>query len=319
MELTTRLNRRFIEDYSLPITIAKEPYFSYFIDLYDDILDTKKKKASLERLAARFVINGVLNDGACLDYLTGIGDKVVLDLKANPAFMEYLKLDLKKYTIEKKYPATPIFKECCLDKRYVSIDLSSANFQAINKVAPDIFQASSFEDFLRRYTDEEYVLKSKGVRQIILGRADGNRKNLFERYLMNPIVEDLEKMGYASKIATVMNDEVVFEGDMDDYNKVVEMVKTHDVDVDVELFDLKAVRKKDGCLAKSDQLFVKEFLAHTDKKKVEFEIKATSKPLFAQMYKLYTNQEVNDMDLAFIVENCVAEFKDRIADMGSIY
>lgn len=33
----------FLRDYKLPITITKDPYFTYFINLYDDMLSTKHK------------------------------------------------------------------------------------------------------------------------------------------------------------------------------------------------------------------------------------------------------------------------------------
>ena len=54
MELTNRLKRRFIKDCSLPIALTDEPYFSYFIDLYDEAFSTKKKLESFKKIVDRF-------------------------------------------------------------------------------------------------------------------------------------------------------------------------------------------------------------------------------------------------------------------------
>ena len=43
MELTNSLKKRFASDLKLPINIFSEPYFEYFMELYDSDFNTKEK------------------------------------------------------------------------------------------------------------------------------------------------------------------------------------------------------------------------------------------------------------------------------------
>ena len=54
MEINSKLKKRFVKDFSLPIPIVEEPYFTYFVDLYDDLLDTHKKLDMMRDYASKF-------------------------------------------------------------------------------------------------------------------------------------------------------------------------------------------------------------------------------------------------------------------------
>lgn len=310
MELTNRLKRRFIKDCSLPIALTDEPYFSYFIDLYDKAFSTKKKLESFKKIVDRFE-----TEGEVLDYLQFITDGIFNSVKEKSVYQDYLKADMKDFVVKSKYPSSSIFKECHTGKKLISIDLSKANFQAMNFFDKRILDANSYEEFIRKYTNEEYIINSKYIRQVIFGNLNSKRLGTIEKYMIYQIVEKLEPLGY--KIILVTDDEIVLEGDEDIYNNIVNIVNEMPIKVAIELFILKTLRNENGQPFKSDKFYVKEFISYTDKKNLDFEIKATDSTFYAQFFKLLTNQEINENDLVFVNNEFVAKYKEPIH--GEVY
>lgn len=310
MELTNRLKRRFIKDCSLPIALTDEPYFSYFIDLYDKAFSTKKKLESFKKIVDRFE-----TEGEVLDYLQFITDGIFNSVKEKPSYQEFLKADINDFVVKSKYPSSSIFKECHTGKKLISIDLSKANFQAMNFFDKRILDANSYEEFIRKYTNEEYIINSKYIRQVIFGNLNSKRLGTIEKYMIYQIVEKLEPLGY--KIILVTDDEIVLEGDEDIYNNIVNIVSNMSIKVAIELFVLKTLRNENGQPFKSDKFYVKEFISYTDKKNLDFEIKATDSTFYAQFFKLLTNQEINENDLVFVNNEFVAKYKEPIH--GEVY
>lgn len=310
MELTNRLKRRFIKDCSLPIALTDEPYFSYFIDLYDKAFSTKKKLESFKKIVDRFE-----TEGEVLDYLQFITDGIFNSVKEKSVYQDYLKADMKDFVVKSKYPSSSIFKECHTGKKLISIDLSKANFQAMNFFDKRILESDSYEEFIRKYTDEEYIINSKYIRQVIFGNLNSKRLGTIEKYMIYQIVEKLEPLGY--KILLVTDDEIVLEGDEDIYNNIVNIVSNMPIKVAIELFVLKTLRNENGQPFKSDKFYVKEFISYTDKKNLDFEIKATDSTFYAQFFKLLTNQKINENDLVFVNNEFVAKYKEPIH--GEVY
>lgn len=311
MELTNRLKRRFIKDCSLPIALTDEPYFSYFIDLYDEAFSTKKKLESFKKIVDRFE-----NECEVLDYLQSITDGIFNSIKEKSVYQDYLKADMKNFVVKSNYPSSSIFKECHTGKKLISIDLSKTNFQAMNFFDKNILESDSYEEFIRKYTDEEYIINSKYIRQVIFGNLNSKRLGTIEKYMIYQIVEKLEPLGYT--ILLVTDDEIVLEGDEDIYNNVVNIVSNMtSIKVAIELFVLKTLRNENGQPFKSDKFYVKEFISYTDNKKLDFEIKATDSTFYAQFFKLLTNKEINENDLVFINNGFVAKYKEPI--IGEVY
>lgn len=307
MELTNRLRRRFIKDNSLPIPLTDEPYFSYFMDLYDAEFATKKKMADFMEIVSKFE-----TEEEVLDYMALITDKIINDVKENPKYQEFLQADMKQFAVKRtpRYPSSTIFKEHHTGKELISIDLSKANFQAMNYVDKEILNARTYREFVSRYTNLEHILNSKYIRQIIFGNLT-KRIDTVELFMTYQIVEKLEQFGYT--ILLVTNDEVVLEGDKDIYENCVKFVQELPFDVAVEHFVLKVLRNEHNQPFKSDKFFVKEFLDYTDEKISSFEIKATDSTFYSQFYKLLKGMEVVDNDLVFINEGFVAMYREKIS------
>lgn len=309
MDLTNKLRRRFIKDYSLPIALTDEPYFSYFVNMYDESFDVKKKLLTFMEIVNKFE-----SEEEVLNYLQSITDGIINDIKTKPEYLEFLKTDMNKYSVKNKkhYPSSSIFKSCHTGKELISIDLSKANFQAMNYFNTKILDAETYREFLLKYTNYEYTLNSKYIRQIIFGNLNNGRLDTIEKYMIYQIVTELEPKGF--EILLVTTDEIVLEGNSDVYKQCIEITNSLPFNVAVEHFVLKQLKNEDNHQPfKSDKFFVKEFIAYTDDKKLPFEIKATDATFYPQFFKLITKQPINENDLVFINEGFVASYKNPIS------
>lgn len=311
MELTNKLKRRFIKDCGLHIAITDSPYFEYFIDLYDDMFNTKYKLNMFMN-----IVNKFNSEEEVFDYLDNISETIINNISSNEHYQALLTTDMNRFATQNKYPSSSIFKACHTGKELISIDLTKANFQALNYFNPNILNASTYEDFLKAQgVNDEYILKSKCIRQIIFGKLTTKRISTIEKYMTYSIVEKLEKFDYT--ILSVTEDEIVLEGDKTIYDNIVNIMNTLDFTVDIELFILKTLRRPNGQPFKSDKFYVKEFITSTDTKLLPFEIKATDSTFYPQFFKLIQGMEITDNDLAFINEGFIAQYKNKID--GEIY
>ena len=309
-ELTNRLKKRFIKDYSLPIPLTDSPYFEYFIDLYDEMFETKKKLAWFMEIVNRFE-----DESEVLDYLSSITDKAFNSIKVLDEYQRFISYDMNEFRVNSQYPKNSIFKVNNTGKTLISIDLSKANFQAMNYFDKEILKAATYKEFISKFTSEEYIINSKYIRQIIFGNLNSKRLATVERFMMEKILVELKsRLDIPTEcILMVSDDEIVLEGTVEDYYKVVSILDNFEFDVAVEVFVLKTLRKETGEAFKSEKFFVKEFIDYTDEKSVNFEIKATDSTFYSQFYKLVTNSEICENDLVFINEGFVAKYKDKIS------
>lgn len=313
MELTNRLKRRFIKDCGLSIALTDSPYFEYFIEMYDEAFHTKEKLATFMNIVSRFN-----NENEVLDYLQSITDGIFKDIQQKEEYQKFIQADMNKFAVKSKYPSSSIFKECHTGKKLISIDLTKANFQAMNYFNPNILKAETYKDFVKRYTDEEYIINSKYIRQVIFGNLNSKRLGTIEKYMIYQIVKGLEELGLRDSILLVTDDEIVLEGNEETYSLVIKELEKHsELKVAVELFILKTLRKENGQSFKSDKFYVKEFISYTDEKNLNFEIKATDSTFYPQFFKLLTKQELTENDLVFVNEGFVASYKEPIK--GDIY
>ena len=306
MELTNKLKKRFIKDCGLPIALTDSPYFEYFIDLYDKAFNTKQKLISFMEIVDRFE-----TETEVLDYLQSVTDMVVEKIKEKTAYQEFLNADMNKFAVKSKYPSSSIFKECHTGKELISIDLSKANFQAMNYFDKSILNASSYKECLKNFgVIDEYILNSKYIRQVIFGNLNSKRLATIEKYLIFKIVEKLEAQNYT--ILLVTDDEIVLEGNKEIFDTILDIVQPLDIDVAVELFTLKTLRRENGQPFKSEKFFVKEFSHYTDEKTMSFEIKATDATFYPQFFKLIMGMKITENDLVFVNEGFVAQYRDKI-------
>jgi len=106
---------------------------------------------------------------------------------------------------------------------FISIDLKKANFQALSYVNPAIvLNCKTWDEFCRKFTDCEYIIESKYIRQVVFGQLNPSRHTTVERNIMGTVYEDLARDGIIGglidrgilSLCAVSVDELVFRTDL---------------------------------------------------------------------------------------------------------
>ena len=312
------LVNRFISDYKLPITMNKEKYFFYFIELYEDKFKSLTKwKALWDMIDSRY-------DGDANKFLKDyyqIRDNIIVSMGENFAFQDFntMKLDKFNVTDRPKVTTNNVYNGENLGKVFLSIDLRKANFQALKYVNKDIVLcADTYEGFIGKYTDLQYVKESKYTRQVIFGKRNPARQITIEKYLINEAWKVYKKnFPHDSCICSLSNDEIVINTCMSKESKLILAGRCADIkrfikeelglEVSVEYYFLEGY-----------QLYCKEsgnprntFYTKTNLVTDEIELVCVPAPYYALTYKLFNNIPTEEEDYHFIYEGIDCRFMEE--------
>ena len=300
--------KKFIKDFSLPIQVTNPEFLPYYIDLYDDLFDTRKKWKIFESSLNQFD-----NEQLLAEEEHHLIFEVVDLIKNSKEYQQFTSCDIDKVVpITKEIDGVPFTKSVNIynkdnhDKYFLSIDLKKANYQSlktfmngINK--PNILTSDSYEDFISRFTEIELFKISKHIRQVLFGQLNMNRITHMERYLtgfvLSKLIQSLEFT--PDNIKTYTHDEIIVST-----NSFYDSVRcnclknliydlTSGIEVHVESFKLKYV-------GNNTYFKVHEVDVPT--------IKGGSSVYIPQLLKAYRHQPLQDEDLYFQYEKQLAKF-----------
>lgn len=294
MQITNKVLKRWVHDYALPIRIFTEPHFSYALELYEPLLHTQTKFGALVQCLLQYNTQ----DAFLEDYYS-IRNQVIEHLKNNPDWQTFNTMDMAQYKVPSlNISSKDVFKHINHDCFFVSVDLVKGNFQSLRYVNPQIVDGTShYNDFLRQFTDNPYMLDSKYLRQVIFGSINPKRQVQVERFITYKVLSHFLTKGYITLDQVMMfaADEFIFKIERDqlaDMQKImVDVVQEVSpfAEVDVEVYQLKSLC--DG------SFFAKEF-----KNKKGYELMCVPQKKFAQAYKYYNHLPIQELDLYFLDE-----------------
>lgn len=297
--------KRWSNDFGLPIKVFKEPYFSYFLDLYDEVFKSKSKLKVLDDALEKFE-----NEDKFLAYNNTVIDNIVAHISNKEEYKEFINMNMDKYSIggAYPYPKSDIYKKQNTGKFFVSIDLVKANFQTLKYINPSIVDDSeSYDEFILNFSDLDYIKDSKYIRQVIFGKLNPKRQLKVARFLIERIIEYIITMGLTecNQVAMASHDEFIFEIEESEVQKFIDLecklkkgIKgILDLDVDIEIFKLNSIE---------DKYFIREFL-----NKEGYAFSCVPAMYFAQVFKRYNNMDIEDKDLVFVHENKLAMFLEH--------
>lgn len=118
--VTDKLKKRFVKDYSFPINIFTEPYYSYFLELYEPLLHTQNKWELYINETGRFN-----TDQEYFAYYNDVKDQVINFIKSQPSFKKFNTGSTNQFKVDTMNINTKgVFKDCNKNKELVSIDLT---------------------------------------------------------------------------------------------------------------------------------------------------------------------------------------------------
>lgn len=298
MKITGSLKKRFLKDYSLPITITSEPYFSYFLEMYDPLYSSVSKYESFVKVLEK--LGGEEN---FFKETTRITTSIIKDISDTVEFS-----DLNALTLVNKdcVPEKEFYNLDNAYKNYISFDLKKANFQALKWVSDAlVLNCKTYEDLLGKYTQEVYFAESKHIRQIIFGHLNPKRQRTIQKYLIQNILLPKLLVNHAvSLFKTASPDEIIMENTLSDFEKMsFESSESYwdsqtGLCVNVGEFYLNTIGGRD--------FFVKEY------RNQPLDFKAIPAHCLPECYRYYMKQPLGKYDLCTMMENRIVAFQEPL-------
>lgn len=299
MELTNHLKRRFVKDYKLPIQIVQEPYFSYFLFLFQPITGSM---TAFERFNS--TLEHFDDEEQFFQHASMFSSQIVEHVKNKQAYDNFSHFDMNAYKPVHSIGKQNLYNQNNAGQTFVSIDLKKANFQALRFYDQKLVDNNdSYESFVKNIVDtHDYFVESKQIRQVIFGNLNPKRQQTIQKYMISLIVDALIQNGYQEEdFFSTSSDEIVVKDDT--IETIADIIDNTDIINDFELhierFTLNQVHPEHS-------FFVKEF----DSGEVEFK----NVPVFnmAEVVKHYFGCPLNDKDLSFFHEGRIAQFKEPL-------
>lgn len=210
-DIPEKLKERFTKDLNLPIKIFKEPYFSERIELINKIKPgTKKQYEDFKEIIKKY--------NTPQDYLeeyNKIKDNAINYIKNSNLYEDFQHINMDIFSVtDSKIPERNIYTNQNTGKEFISIDIRKANFTALRQFSPGIFNfCITWEDFMKKFTENQHIIKSKYIRQVILGNCNPKRQITIEKYLTNNIVNEIKEAfpSLYSKIISFAHDEIIID------------------------------------------------------------------------------------------------------------
>lgn len=305
MVITTKLKERFCKDCNIPIHIFQEPYFTDRLKLYDYMYGTLEKWDTFVK---------ELNKYHCeQDYFeeyNRVKDEAINYIKSTEAYKRFNEEDMNQYAVPyKNLPGKDIYHPDNDGKTFISIDMCKANFSSLKHYDIDMFGGvCTWELFIRKFTDNEHIINSKYIRQVILGNCNPKRHITYEKYLMSLILNKLLKWDSAleERIVFFSNDEIVLDitnlnhEDKDILYFAINLITSSFKfpPLKVEMFNLHKINGIEG--------YLKEGIAPNCLS--YYKTKCVDNYMLPFVLRKLNGEEVTDSDKVFYHEGLLAQF-----------
>lgn len=311
LEITDEDRKQFIKDFSLPFPVYREPYFSYYIELYKDFLGTKEKynifidalkKLKEQKRQLKSVSYEIL-------------ERIIATIKAVPEYKECTSSD--KYAFKDLPNDTSIYVNNSKEwpQYYISLDIIKANFSSCKFFDPKIvLGCETWEELMAKFTDIEYFVQAKHFRQVVFGNLKIKRIASIQRYLLAELYHKIKNIVHVQ--GKVSTDEIIIKTTKDtiasDCQKIAEVINSLPDNMKgiwkiVPLYIQPIGNSK--CFIKRTIIDVNK--SFDNKTNVKEEIKNIEKDFYAQAFKFYTGQTLNSNDMKALKDDCLITYDDK--------
>lgn len=313
---STPLKRRFCTDYRIPMSVCDNPYFT-------------------KRLAAVMAtpFHGEVGD-ALTNYLLMLEDfkdeeeyfnyyydckqKIIDMLNANEHFQRFNEQNFPAPSINIPSGESKLYRSDNDGKRFISIDMAQANFNALRHYDERIFEidgdiCDTWEKYSMRVFKYKYLAKSKYIRQVIFGACNPKKQIKYESYLMDSLLADVleETPDLRSYIHSRTADEIIINIPKSKPMPVKANFLSHarelEIPIHEEEFSLYALDGMDAYMK----------IPETNGRKSEDgrRLKCVSEQVYHQVLLYYINGHlIKDDDLVFYYGGKLVRYLTPIAD-----
>lgn len=163
--LSISMKRRFVKDFDIPIKCFDPEDFRYFMDLYDREMQAHAK--------LNVMLEEIKNQGgeaAFHKFYFNTKEKIVQALSSSEAFAKFARDDSFLAPAEQEKLPASIYEPSNVGKYYLSLDIRSANFNALRFYDPSIVHGyETWEDLLKDHfhVTSPYLLAVKELRSVV--------------------------------------------------------------------------------------------------------------------------------------------------------
>lgn len=304
---------RFVNEHRLPMPVINEELFFYHIQNYDKVFGTIDKWNDLCELVNKYYHG---NPQEFVEGFKEIRENVIKTIKDGEAYQKFNNMDMNVYAVDKnKYQqkSKNIYHEGNIGKTLISIDLRKANFQAMNYVDKNIMlNSDTYDDFIRKFTNNQLVIDSKYFRQVFFGQLNPGRVFTVETYMVYQVLDFMAKyFQFPYEINSINADEVTIELQDRYYyllrdfraiaNFATECKNTTGIDVHCEIYTLDGYNFYSNARNRKHFTFYarNEHKEPFDETVINTNLMCVQGPYFALVYKLYNNMEPEPLDYHF--------------------
>ena len=209
MNISNKLKERFVRDYKIPIRLYTEPYFTDRLLLYNKQFGTLAKWMEFLNMLGNYD-----NEEEYFSVYNKVKDDAINFIKSTDAYNEFNSMDMNQFAVtHKNLPSKDIYHSDNIGKDFISIDMKKANFSSIRYYNPKIFDnANTWEEFLSKFTNNQHIINSKYIREVILGNCNPKRHITYEKYLMDCFLTKLIENGLPlNSLVFFSNDEIIID------------------------------------------------------------------------------------------------------------
>lgn len=284
------LKKRFCKDCNLPITVFDNPYFHKRLCTLDIVFNCVDRFEDFCEELKKFK-----NEQEYFEFYNKIKDSIIDYIKNNDNYIKFIDEDFKTVT---EYNRQILYTKENDGKTFISLDMKKANFSSLHHYSSEIFKnCSTWEEFVKTFTESEHIIKSKYIRQVIMGACNPKKQIQYERYLMNELLKSLHKAIPTLQVFSLGDDEIILNTDECEYclKDIYKILKSHPVGryIKLTMFDLNEIPGTEGWIKQIYNLDT----AFDAEDKVEF--KCLNADVFHQIVKHYFNEVIEPNDLVF--------------------
>lgn len=299
------IKKAFIKDFSIPISIFDEEHFQYTLKTLDPYYNSLSKYNLLKEYIDKLKETTTSYEEEFYAINKKVVDHSIQSIKQNKAYQDFIEMDMSQFKHGLIIPKNnQLYKSHNHGKRFVSVDLVKANFQSLKFVNSDIVLGfDSYEEFLKQFTDLNYHLKSKKMRQVIFGNLNPKRQQTVQKYIMSQLTNKLIELGLdKNNILNCTSDELIFEYKEEQSYIISQLIENNilpNIDFHVEIFDLYKFNV-------DKPFYYKKDLDNN------ISLKGIPNHSVLECIKILENKEITEMDLQFLFEGRKCQFSESI-------
>ena len=292
--LHLNLRKKFIEDFSIPVSYYEGDAFMYYIRLYgfEERWD----------MLVRYLDEKGMSDE---EYLSMRSDIIASAVDAISSTDAYFRFCMPHSQSNETAPGFNLYSVANHGKKFLTYDMKESNFQVMKSFDRDIvLGARSYADFISKFTDCQTLISSKYVRQVIFGKLNPHKVTTMSREKAAGLANHHE-VAEGIMLSGINNDEVFYEvTDMESVGELVD-IGYDGVVFRPSLFTLETVQysAENG---KTVRAFIKR---HNDGR---ITLHACGSIYYAQVYKDVNGMPLGPYDLMFMHEGIPAQFTKQL-------